>query len=341
MTDFLFDGPQDARFTVLLAHGAGAPMDSAAMNATAKALSAQGLRVARFEFAYMASRRTEAGRKPPPKAETVMPEYVAAVEALGPTPGPLVIGGRSMGGRVASMVADQLFDAGRIAGLLCLGYPFHPPGKPEKLRTAHLADLETPALICQGTRDPFGTREEAAAYELSDRIELLWLEDGDHDLKPRKRVTGYSVDQCLAMPEFPLPFIIREDRASIENALAAARQVDTLLQQAAESECSGFDGVTLSDLMPPFIAEAASWPGNKAQLAAAISDVTGFSLNATPNAGAFSGSAGAFSIGPERFLVFGDEALGLAGEVLVPTLAAAARVAAAAGTPRGRRCRAA
>jgi methylglutamate dehydrogenase subunit D len=73
----------------------------------------------------------------------------------------------------------------------------------------------------------------------------------------------------------------------------------------------GGNGVTLSDLMPPFIAEAASWPGNKAQLAAAISDVTGFSLNATPNAGAFSGSAGAFSIGPERFLVFGDEALGL------------------------------
>lgn len=192
MTDFLFDGPQDARFTVLLAHGAGAPMDSAAMNATAKALADQGVRVARFEFAYMASRRTEAGRKPPPKAETVMPEYVAAVDALGPTPGPLVIGGRSMGGRVASMVADHLFDAGRIAGLLCLGYPFHPPGRPQQLRTAHLKGLKTPALICQGTRDEFGTRDEVAGYELSPAIEILWLEDGDHNLTPRKSVSGFS-----------------------------------------------------------------------------------------------------------------------------------------------------
>jgi len=192
MTDFLFDGPEDARFTVLLAHGAGAPMDSAAMNATAEALANQGLRVARFEFNYMASRRTQAGRKPPPKAETVMPEYVAAVEALGPTSGPLVIGGRSMGGRVASMVADQLHAAGRIAGLLCLGYPFHPPGKPQQLRTAHLKGLETPALICQGTRDEFGTREDVAAYELSPAIEFLWLEDGDHNLTPRKAISGFS-----------------------------------------------------------------------------------------------------------------------------------------------------
>ncbi|KKB10970.1 alpha/beta hydrolase [Devosia geojensis] len=192
MTDFLFDGPEDARFTVLLAHGAGAAMDSAAMNATAKALSGQGLRVARFEFAYMASRRTEAGRKPPPKAETVMPEYIAAVEALGPTNGPLVIGGRSMGGRVASMVADELFAAGRIASLLCLGYPFHPPGKPQQLRTAHLKGLRTPTLICQGTRDEFGTREEVPAYDLSPAIEILWLEDGDHNLTPRKSVSGFS-----------------------------------------------------------------------------------------------------------------------------------------------------
>ena len=192
MTDFLFDGPQDARFTLLLAHGAGAPMDSAAMNATANVLAAQGLRVARFEFAYMASRRTVAGRKPPPKAETVMPEYVAAVDALGPTPGPLVIGGRSMGGRVASMVADELFSAGRIAGLLCLGYPFHPPGRPQQLRTAHLKGLRAPTLICQGTRDEFGTREEVEGYELSSAIEILWLEDGDHNLTPRKSVSGFS-----------------------------------------------------------------------------------------------------------------------------------------------------
>jgi predicted alpha/beta-hydrolase family hydrolase len=194
---FLHDGPEDARVTVLLGHGAGAPMDSQSMNATAKALAAAGLRVVRFEFGYMASRRTAEGRKPPPRAETLNPEYIAAVEELGPTTGPLVIGGKSMGGRVASMVADELFAAGRIAGLLCLGYPFHPPGRPTQLRTRHLADLKTPTLICQGTRDEFGTPEEVKGYTLSDNIEVLWLEDGDHDLKPRKNVSGFSAADHL------------------------------------------------------------------------------------------------------------------------------------------------
>ena len=196
-TSFLFDGPQDARVTILLAHGAGAPMDSASMNATAKALASQGFRVARFEFAYMAARRTEAGRKPPPRADKVMPEFIAAVDDLGPTDGPLIIGGKSMGGRVASMVADPLFDAGRIAGLLCLGYPFHPPAKPDQLRTAHLAGLKTPALICQGTRDEFGAPAEIAGYTLSPSITVQFLEDGDHDLKPRKSVSGFTAADHL------------------------------------------------------------------------------------------------------------------------------------------------
>ncbi|WP_163270212.1 alpha/beta fold hydrolase [Chelativorans alearense] len=193
---FLFDGPQDARTTILLAHGAGAPMDSASMTAAAKALGDAGFRVARFEFGYMAGRRTSAGRKPPPRAETLKDEYRAAVAKVGAN-APLIIGGKSMGGRVASMVADDLFAENRIAGLLCLGYPFHPPQKPTQLRTRHLAGLKTPALICQGTRDQFGTREEVAGYALSDRIEILWLEDGDHDLKPRKSISGYSAADHL------------------------------------------------------------------------------------------------------------------------------------------------
>ena len=102
-----------------------------------------------------------------------------------------------MGGRVASMVADELHAAGQVAGLLCLGYPFHPPGRPEQLRTAHLERLATPALICQGTRDPFGTREEVAGYALSPAIEILWLEDGDHDLRPRKAVSGFTAAEHL------------------------------------------------------------------------------------------------------------------------------------------------
>jgi predicted alpha/beta-hydrolase family hydrolase len=192
---FLFDGAEDAAVTILLAHGAGAPMDSASMAAAAKALAAAGFRVARFEFAYMAARRY-GHRKPPPRAESVNPEYVAAVEALD-AKGPLIIGGKSMGGRVASMVADDLYAAGKIAGLLCLGYPFHPPAKPEQLRTKHLVDLKTPTLICQGTRDEFGTRDEVQGYTLSDRIKILWLEDSDHDLKPRKSVSGFSTADHL------------------------------------------------------------------------------------------------------------------------------------------------
>ncbi|MBY3106585.1 alpha/beta hydrolase [Rhizobium laguerreae] len=194
---FLLQGPQDAHFMILLAHGAGAPMDSASMTAAANALAGVGFRVARFEFAYMAARRTSEGRKPPPRAETLNPEYEAAIEELGAS-GPLIIGGKSMGGRVASMVADDLHRQGKIAGLLCLGYPFHPPGQPEKLRTGHLTGLTTPALICQGTRDEFGTRDEVPGYDLSDRIEILWLEDGDHDLKPRKTISGFSSADHLA-----------------------------------------------------------------------------------------------------------------------------------------------
>lgn len=190
--DFLFDGPLEAKHSVLLAHGAGAAMDSPAMNAIAGSLADAGFRIARFEFEYMASRRVSSRRKPPPRAEKLCPEYVAAIATLRAR-GPLIVGGKSMGGRVASMIADEH----HAAGLLCLGYPFHPVDRPSQLRTGHLADLKTPALIVQGTRDPFGTRAEVAGYDLSKSIEILWLEDGDHDLRPRKAVSGFSMADHL------------------------------------------------------------------------------------------------------------------------------------------------
>jgi hypothetical protein len=183
--NFLTSGPEDSVARVLLAHGAGAPMDTPFMDSFAAALAEHGLQTLRFEFAYMASRRTGEGRKPPPRAERVMSEFLEAVDGV-PANRPLFIGGKSMGGRVASMVAEELFHAKKIAGLFCLGYPFHPPGRPEQLRTAHLKDLTVPTLICQGTRDPFGTREEAAAYPLSKAIRIHWLEAGDHDFRPAK-----------------------------------------------------------------------------------------------------------------------------------------------------------
>ncbi|MEQ1902219.1 MAG: alpha/beta family hydrolase [Devosia sp.] len=190
---FLYDGPKSAAVTLLLAHGAGAPMDSAWMNGFAEGVGKAGVRVARFEFAYMAARR-QGQRKPPPKAETLMDEFRAAIEAL-MAKTPLLIGGKSMGGRVASMIADE---AG-VAGLVCLGYPFHPPGQTEKLRTGHLEALKTKTLICQGTRDPFGTRQEVQGYRLSKRIALFWLEDGDHDFRPRLKVSGLTLADNMAL----------------------------------------------------------------------------------------------------------------------------------------------
>jgi len=176
----LHDGPDDADTTLILAHGAGAGMDSAPMQAFAEGLAAEGLRVVRFEFPYMERRRTSGKRGGPDRPPVLMESWRRAIATAGGKR--VVIGGKSMGGRIASMIAD---DVG-VHGLVCLGYPFHPPGKPEKVRTAHLAALRTPTLILQGTRDPFGKPDEIADYELSDAIEVAWIADGDHSFKPRK-----------------------------------------------------------------------------------------------------------------------------------------------------------
>jgi predicted alpha/beta-hydrolase family hydrolase len=179
--DLLFDGPPEARFTVVLAHGAGAPMDSPFMDAVAGGGAARGLRVARFEFPYMRVRRELGGRRPPDRAPALIECWLRVMASLGDA-ARLVIGGKSMGGWIASMVAD---DAG-VAGLVCLGYPFHPPGKPDKLRVEHLEALRTPTLIVQGERDALGRPDEVAGYALSPAIRLHWLGDGDHSFKPRK-----------------------------------------------------------------------------------------------------------------------------------------------------------
>ena len=178
----LLDGPEDAPLTVVLAHGAGAPMDSPFMNAFAEGLAAAGLRVARFEFPYMQLRRETGGRRRPDCAPLLIDAWRAVIGRLGGA-ADLVIGGKSLGGRIASMMAD---DEG-ARGLVCLGYPFHAPGRaasPERL--THLATLKTPALIVQGARDVPGACAEVAGYGLSPAIRVAWIEDGDHSLKPRK-----------------------------------------------------------------------------------------------------------------------------------------------------------
>ncbi len=194
MTDFIYDGARTAKATLLLAHAAGAPMDSDWMNNVAAKVASYGIRVARFEFGYMAARRID-NRRPPSPANKLIGEYIGAIASVERS-GRLFIGGKSLGGRMASMIADKQFRDGAIAGLVCLGYPFHPPGQPERLRTDHLEKLTCPTLICQGERDPFGTREEVAAYPLSPMIAIEWLTDGDHDLKPRK-ASGATFDDNL------------------------------------------------------------------------------------------------------------------------------------------------
>lgn len=188
----LINGPENAPLTVALAHGAGAPMDSRFMNIVAEALAADGrARVVRFEFPYMRARRESGKRGAPDREPVLMQAWRDLIAELGSAN--LVIGGKSLGGRIASMVADEA----RVRGLLCLGYPFHPPGRPEHLRTAHLETLRTPALIIQGTRDTFGPRDEVIKYPLSRRIRVAWIEDGDHSFKPRAR-SGRTEAQNLA-----------------------------------------------------------------------------------------------------------------------------------------------
>jgi predicted alpha/beta-hydrolase family hydrolase len=185
MTAFLTAGPDNAKTTLMLAPGAGASMTSAWMNRMSDLLAEAGLRVVRFDFDYMTERQETGSRRPPPKAEKLVAEYEAAVSEVGGS-GRLLIGGKSLGGRVASMAAQSLFDKGRIAGLVCLGYPFHPPDKPDQLRTKHLIDITCPTLILQGERDPFGVPSEVEGYGLSPSIAVHWLTDGDHDHVPRR-----------------------------------------------------------------------------------------------------------------------------------------------------------
>ncbi len=192
MDEFITNGRADARITLVLAHGAGAPMDHPFMNAVAAGLAGKDIRVVRFEFPYMAARRRSGKNRAPDREPVLIQTWREVIAKVG-APSRIVIGGKSMGGRIASMVADEA----DVAGLVCLGYPFHPPGAPTRLRTAHLEKLKTPALILQGTRDSFGLPAEVAKYKLSSKIRIVWIEDGDHSFKPRAS-SGRTSEQNLA-----------------------------------------------------------------------------------------------------------------------------------------------
>ena len=175
--EYLSDGPADSKHVFLLAHGAGAPMDTPFMNAIARGLGKRGIRVVRFEFPYMAARRTGGKRGAPDRQPVLLDTFRQVIEEHGGG-AKVCIGGKSMGGRMASMIADEV----GARGLIVFGYPFHPPGKPQQLRTAHLESMRTPALIVQGTRDEFGSRDEVAHYSLSKNIRIQWIEGANHSL---------------------------------------------------------------------------------------------------------------------------------------------------------------
>lgn len=203
------DGPADAPLTLVLAHGAGAPMDSPFLETVAREVGAAGFEVARFEFPYMAARR-RGERRPPDRQAVLERAWLGAVEACGEGrhPRPLVVGGKSLGARVASRIAERV----GAAGLVCLGYPFHPPKRPPTGRIEHLAALATPTLILQGTRDPFGTPEEVASYPLSPAIRLHWVADGDHGFTPRRR-SGRTEEEAWAEVAAAVVEFLRERTA--------------------------------------------------------------------------------------------------------------------------------
>jgi len=195
--DLRINGPENAAATFLFAHGAGAPMDSGFMKRAAEGIAARGVRVVRFEFPYMARRRTEGRRGAPDREPVLRATWTGMVERFGGG-ARVAVGGKSLGGRIASMVADEV----GARALVCFGYPFHPPGQPAKLRTKHLETLRTPALILQGTRDAFGQPDEVAGYGLSPAIRVHWIEDGDHSFKPPARsgrTEARNVDEAIAL----------------------------------------------------------------------------------------------------------------------------------------------
>lgn len=194
---WLIDSPDNSRadsapLTVVLAHGAGAAMDSPFMTVIAQGLARGGLRVVRFEFPYMARLRATGVRSAPDRMPALEASFAEVARAQGDLQ-QVVLAGKSMGGRVATRIADGL----GVRAVIALGYPFHPPKKLEQLRTAHLAELATPCLIVQGTRDPLGTKPEVETYALSAHTQLAWIEDGDHSFVPRKK-SGRNEEQNLA-----------------------------------------------------------------------------------------------------------------------------------------------
>ena len=182
----LINGPETAPLTLLFAHGAGASMGSSFMEDIALGLSERGWRTVRFNFPYMVKRLKTGRQCPPGRQERLIECFEQHVNQVLSESSPLVLAGKSMGGRMASLMADRFHTSGVVQGCVALGYPFHPIGKSDRLRTDHLLQLQCPMLIVQGERDAMGRRSLVERLDLSQQIQIRWAMDGDHSFKPRK-----------------------------------------------------------------------------------------------------------------------------------------------------------
>ena len=191
MIEWFYSQTQPALAQLIFAHGAGAGSDSEFMQHMARLMSEQGIHVGLFDFEYMQVAKRTHKRRPPERAPKLLGYYESVLTHTSFNL-PLFIGGKSMGGRIASMLACTTEQP--VLGVLAFGYPFHPPGKPEQLRTDHFADIQCPFLVLQGERDAFGTREELTTMMMPKQPTYVWLTDGDHSLKPRKK-SGVSEQQ--------------------------------------------------------------------------------------------------------------------------------------------------
>ncbi|MRI34011.1 alpha/beta hydrolase [Endozoicomonas sp. OPT23] len=190
----------------VFAHGAGAPMDSEFMEIMVSLLTERDISVVRFEFPYMQERR-ETGKKRPPDRQPKLLAYWQEVldKVKSQTNLPVFIGGKSMGGRMATLLTAE---GAESSGIICLGYPFYAANKQDKPRTEHLEHLATPTLIIQGERDTMGNTDNVTSYQLSEQISIEWLTDGNHDLKPRK-VSGFTHQQHLESAADKIAHFIR------------------------------------------------------------------------------------------------------------------------------------
>ena len=215
--EYLIDGPnaEHAVATFLFAHGAGAGMDHAFMTTVAQGLAAHNIQVVRFNFPYMIKRAEDGKKRPPDRQPKLLADFQTHIDQF--DNGKLVIGGKSMGGRMASlMVTDIAAEtplvsncASKVSGVACLGFPFHPPAKPENYRGDHLATMTVPTLILQGERDTFGVRSEVEQWPFSAQVNYQFLADGDHGFKPRK-VSGHTEAENIAVAIAALAQFIKD-----------------------------------------------------------------------------------------------------------------------------------